>query len=60
MHDTHISDLLTLEEVAARLRISHWTLRRRMQERGIHSARKIGRRWYFDPSVLTSDLARAG
>jgi hypothetical protein len=60
MSDFDTSDLLTLEDVAFRLRISHWGLRRRMQERGIHCARKIGRRWYFDPSVFTSDLARPG
>jgi hypothetical protein len=61
MNDTRISDsLLSLEEVAFRLCISHWGLRRRMQKRGAYGARKVGRRWWFDQSVFSSPLALAG
>lgn len=58
--DINVSDLLPIEEVASRLRISHWGLRRRMKKRGIHCAHRIGRRWYFDPAVFSSPLAVEG
>ena len=51
---------LTVEDVAAHLKIKRRTLYHRITSRGLFASQKIGRRLYFSHEVFSSPLAMPG